>query len=173
VYRIARRMLPDADGAEDVTRAAFLKLWTNPGAFRGGHFSGWLGRVARNCLIDALRCRAVRREAIAPAADRAFEARIDDLVLFKLDGEHVRRALEPLPPQTSRAQPPFRPAQSKPGFAPACTAREASWSTSSATDTANYDTWSTRATSATNPLARPTISAERRLMRWTLGLPPG
>jgi DNA-directed RNA polymerase specialized sigma24 family protein len=54
-------------------------------------------------LIDALRRRAVRREAVAPAADTAFEARIDDLVLFKFDGEHVRRALEPLPPQTWRA----------------------------------------------------------------------
>src|SRR5450631_1523563 len=47
VYSIARRMLSDAEAAEDVTQAAFLKLWTNPGAFRGGHFSGWLGRVAR------------------------------------------------------------------------------------------------------------------------------
>jgi RNA polymerase sigma-70 factor (ECF subfamily) len=97
VYGIARRMLPDAQAAEDVTQATFLKLWTSPEAFRGGHFSGWLGRVARNCAIDALRRRAVRREATTPAARAALEARTEDLALAKNDGDHVRRALERLP----------------------------------------------------------------------------
>src|SRR5450755_2892373 len=96
VYGIARRILPDAEAAEDVTQAAFLKLWTNPEAFRGGHFSGWLGRVARNCTIDALRRRAVRREAIAPAAEAVLEERTDDLALSKIDGDYVRHALERL-----------------------------------------------------------------------------
>lgn len=98
VYGIARRMLSDAEATEDVTQAAFLKLWTNPESFRGGHFSGWLGRVARNCAIDALRRRAVCAAAIAPAAaEAALEARTDDLAMSKIDGDHVRRALERLP----------------------------------------------------------------------------
>ena len=97
VYGIARRMLPDAEAAEDVTQAAFLKLWTNPEAFRGGHFSGWLGRVARNCAIDALRSHAVRRESIALAPEAVLEARTDDLALSKIDGDHVRHALQRLP----------------------------------------------------------------------------
>jgi RNA polymerase sigma-70 factor (ECF subfamily) len=97
VYGIARRMLPDAQAAEDVTQAAFLKLWTNPEAFRGGHFSGWLGRVARNCAIDALRRRAACREATAPVAEAVLEARTDDLALSQIDGDHVRHALKRLP----------------------------------------------------------------------------
>jgi RNA polymerase sigma factor (sigma-70 family) len=44
-----------------------------------------------------LRRRAIRREAIAPAAEAVLEARTDDLVLSKIDGDHVRHALEQLP----------------------------------------------------------------------------
>ena len=44
-----------------------------------------------------MRRRAIRREAIAPAAEAVLEARTDDLVLSKIDGDHVRHALEQLP----------------------------------------------------------------------------
>jgi hypothetical protein len=71
VYGIARRMLGDDGTAEDVTQAAFLKLWTNPQAFRGGNFAGWLARVTRNCALDALRREAVRSAARALPMQRS------------------------------------------------------------------------------------------------------
>jgi DNA-directed RNA polymerase specialized sigma24 family protein len=95
-YGIAQRMLGDDGTAEDVTQAAFLKLWTNPQAFRGGNFAGWLARVTRNCALDALRREMVRRTGTR-AADAALEAWTDDAVLAELDGVRVRWAPAQLP----------------------------------------------------------------------------
>jgi len=57
VYRVAHRILRNALDAEDVTQTIFLKLWSNPDAFRGGNVEGWLTRASRNCAIDVLRKR--------------------------------------------------------------------------------------------------------------------
>jgi len=96
VYGIARRILGDDGTAEDVTQAAFLKLWTNPQAFRGGNFDGWLARITRNCALDALRREAVRRTGTL-AAGAGLEAWTDDVVLAERDGDRVRWALAQLP----------------------------------------------------------------------------
>jgi len=96
VYGLAVRVLADPAGAEDVTQAVFLKLWTNPELFRGGNFAGWLARVARNRAVDVLRSRAVRSESDLPEALPADDA-LEDRAFARLDAELVRAALAQLP----------------------------------------------------------------------------
>lgn len=96
VYGLAVRILADPAGAEDVTQAVFLKLWSSPELFRGGNFAGWLSRVARNRAVDALRSRAVRAESDLPDALPADDA-LEDTAFARLDGERVRAALAKLP----------------------------------------------------------------------------
>jgi RNA polymerase sigma-70 factor (ECF subfamily) len=95
VYGLAVRVLDDPAGAEDVTQAVFLKLWTSPELFRGGNFAGWLARVVRNRAVDALRSRAVRSESDPPEALPADDA-LEDTAFAHLDAEHVRAALAQL-----------------------------------------------------------------------------
>ena len=95
VYGIALRVLGDRAGAEDVTQAVFLKLWSSPELFRTGNFGAWLARVARNRSLDALRRRMHSDEHVD--ADAPAEQAVDDEVLAGLEGAHVRAALEQLP----------------------------------------------------------------------------
>ncbi|HZO95629.1 MAG TPA: sigma-70 family RNA polymerase sigma factor [Candidatus Baltobacteraceae bacterium] len=98
VFGIGLRMLGDAALAEDVTQGVFLKIWTSPGAFRGGSFAAWVSRVTRNRALDLLRSRAARPEAEIPA-DLPLDASLDDDVFARIDAERVRDALAALPPE--------------------------------------------------------------------------
>ncbi|MEL6259110.1 MAG: RNA polymerase sigma factor [Pseudomonadota bacterium] len=56
VYAVARRMLRDDAGAEDVTQEAFLRAWKAlPNWEPKAKFSTWLHRVAMNLCYDRLR----------------------------------------------------------------------------------------------------------------------
>lgn len=96
VYGIALRMLGESAGAEDLTQAVFLKVWSAPESFISGNLGAWLSRVTRNRALDVLRSRAVRSEAELPA-DVALDGSIDDVVFARLDGDRVRAALAALP----------------------------------------------------------------------------
>ncbi len=96
VYGVALRVLADGPTAEDVTQAVFMKLWADPGAFRGGNFGAWLARVARNRALDAVRSRAARAQGEIPA-DVPLDFALDEAVLRQLDGARVRAALANLP----------------------------------------------------------------------------
>jgi len=96
VYGIAVRMLIDVSSAEDLTQSVFLKLWSAPGAFRGGNFVAWLCRVTRNRALDILRSKAARPDAKIPCSIAADDP-IDNVVVARLEGERVRRALAALP----------------------------------------------------------------------------
>jgi RNA polymerase sigma-70 factor, ECF subfamily len=98
VFGIGLRMLGEANMAEDLTQAVFLKLWTAPDAFRGGSFVAWLSRVARNRALDILRARSARAEAEIPP-ELPLEGALDDDVFARLDAERVRDALAGLPPE--------------------------------------------------------------------------
>jgi RNA polymerase sigma-70 factor (ECF subfamily) len=96
VFGIGLRMLGDPALAEDVTQTVFLKLWTAPGAFRGGSFVAWVSRVTRNCSLDVLRSRAARPESEIPA-DLALDGALEDEIFVRLDAQRLRDALATLP----------------------------------------------------------------------------
>jgi RNA polymerase sigma-70 factor (ECF subfamily) len=59
IHALARRMLGDASGAEDVAQETFLRAWRTAPDWRPGtaRFSTWMHRVALNLCYDALRRR--------------------------------------------------------------------------------------------------------------------
>jgi len=96
VYGIAFRMLGDAMSAEDCAQAVFLKVWSDPEAFRGGNFVGWIARVTRNRALDVLRSRAMRPEGEMPV-DIPLDFELDNSVFSRLDSQRVRSCLADLP----------------------------------------------------------------------------
>jgi RNA polymerase sigma-70 factor (ECF subfamily) len=96
VYRVALRMLGDAPGAEDVTQAVFMKVWSAPELFRGGNVGAWIARIARNRALDVLRSRGTRQESELPCNLLDTEA-IEDVAFARIDAALVRNALATLP----------------------------------------------------------------------------
>jgi RNA polymerase sigma-70 factor (ECF subfamily) len=96
VFGIAQRILGDPNGAEDLTQAVFLKLWSAPQAYRAGNFGAWLARVTRNQALDVVRSKAARSVDEMPA-ELALEGSVDDEVFARIDGARVREALRSLP----------------------------------------------------------------------------
>ncbi len=62
MFRIALRMLGDADEAEDAAQVAWISAFRNLNAFRGGQLRTWLARVVVNSCYDEIRRRHRRRE---------------------------------------------------------------------------------------------------------------
>ena len=75
VLALARRMLCDADEAEDVAQEAMMRLWKIAPDWRAGEarISTWLYRVAANLATDRLRRRP--REAPLEAAGDPADGR--------------------------------------------------------------------------------------------------
>jgi RNA polymerase sigma factor (sigma-70 family) len=96
VYGVAFRILTDAPGAEDVTQAVFLKVWSSPNLFRGGNFAAWIVRVTRNRALDVMRTRSAHAETTLPETLPETEA-IEDTAFARLDATLIRTALEALP----------------------------------------------------------------------------
>jgi RNA polymerase sigma-70 factor (ECF subfamily) len=66
VYRLALRLLGDADDACDATQDVFLRVWRSLGNFReGSAFTTWVHRVTTNRCLNELR----RRPRSAPLPD--------------------------------------------------------------------------------------------------------
>jgi RNA polymerase sigma-70 factor (ECF subfamily) len=98
IYHITR----DSNDVEDVAQEVFLKAYRSLGAFRGGSFRAYLGRIARNHCYDVLR----RRKAAAgirfvegvpddwPSVEKGPE---DTVIADELAGE-VRHILNDLQP---------------------------------------------------------------------------
>jgi RNA polymerase sigma-70 factor (ECF subfamily) len=96
VYGVALRMLGDAAGAEDVTQAVFIKVWSSPELFRGGNFAAWIVRVTRNRALDVLRSRATRSEGEFPESMPESEG-VEEVAFARIDAQRVRNALAELP----------------------------------------------------------------------------
>jgi RNA polymerase sigma-70 factor (ECF subfamily) len=59
MYRVALRMLADADGAHDVVQEACLKALGRVHEFDGrAALATWLHRITVNCAVDAIRAEA-------------------------------------------------------------------------------------------------------------------
>ncbi len=98
VYGVALRILSDPGAAEDVTQSVFLKIWSDPEAFREGSFGAWIARVARNRAIDALRMRTGHPTAEVPESIPEDQP-LEEMALARLSGERVRDAMGQLTPE--------------------------------------------------------------------------
>lgn len=67
-----RALLGDPGAAEDAVQETFLRAWAACGSFDpavGPLLATWLGTIARNVAVDALRARAVRPRLTVEADD--------------------------------------------------------------------------------------------------------
>ena len=85
VERLARRILRDAEDADDATQEALAKVCVRLKQFRGGaQFSTWLHRLTVNTCLDAVEHRKARvheplGDGLASADDPAGAARNSEL----------------------------------------------------------------------------------------------
>jgi RNA polymerase sigma factor (sigma-70 family) len=109
VYGLARRVVTDADLAEEVAQDAFMRAWTHASTFdpRRGRAVAWLLRITRNLAIDALRVRRdlpfdpdVLVDELTGTGRRDQATQADEL---RYDGaDQLRRALRALPAEQAR-----------------------------------------------------------------------
>jgi RNA polymerase sigma-70 factor (ECF subfamily) len=96
VFGIGLRLLGDPASTEDLVQSVFLKVWTNPAAFKGGSLVAWLGRVTRNAGLDVLRKRSAHPETEI-AAEMPLDDMFEDAVVADSEAQRVRSALLRLP----------------------------------------------------------------------------
>lgn len=98
VYGIAMRLLGQVSGAEDVTQAVFMKVWSAPDAFEQGNFAAWIGRITRNKCLDVLREKA-RHPADELVQDVVSSDSVDSAAFARLSAASVQNALAQIPPE--------------------------------------------------------------------------
>lgn len=104
-YRVAYRILGDADGALDVVQDAFVKIHKNIHQWdAGSKFSSWAFRVVTNLSIDRIRRQNRERKAWEHRAQEE-PAYLDDTADHGLVAQErkrllgeVKAAIEQLPP---------------------------------------------------------------------------
>ena len=110
VVGLARTILGDSAGADDVAQETFLRAWRHAASFdpRRGSVAAWLLTIARRIALDAVRAR-VRRRTLpvdplelaqveqASGDDPAREAGVAE------EARQVRKALAVLPAEQARA----------------------------------------------------------------------
>ena len=75
MYRVAYRMLSDAEAAQDVVQEACVKALAGMGRFNGqASLATWLHRITVNCAKDALRSQG-RKERVQEALQSRRENR--------------------------------------------------------------------------------------------------
>jgi RNA polymerase sigma-70 factor, ECF subfamily len=101
-FAIALRITGDYAIAEEVLQDVFLAVWRTAGGFRpSGCVEAWLRGIARHRAIDATRAAVFRarnhEQSLEPALELSAGDDSEEQVARRLDGEHVRAALEQLP----------------------------------------------------------------------------
>jgi RNA polymerase sigma-70 factor (ECF subfamily) len=101
VFGVARRVLGDANAADDVVQEVFVTVWERPHLFDGtrGTLAAWLGMLAHRRAVDRVRREeASRRRSEAVAAQPPPPSTdLDEAVATLLVGERVRDAVNDLP----------------------------------------------------------------------------
>ena len=98
VFGLALRRLGDRGHAEDAVQEAFAAIWRSASTYRPerGAAGGWLYTVARNAIVDRLRCNGPAVDAELPelaSAEPGPAQRAEDSDV----AWRVHRALEELP----------------------------------------------------------------------------
>lgn len=106
VYRVTRRILSDAEAAQDAAQDAFVNALGALARFRGeSSFRTWLMRIAVNAARSAGRRQGRRREVdLAVVENRPAED--DDparLAVIRTESDRVRQLLDTLPPKQRMA----------------------------------------------------------------------
>jgi RNA polymerase sigma factor (sigma-70 family) len=101
-FALARRILDDAQLAEDVVQQVFTALWKGSGYdARRGAVSTWMMSVTHHKAIDVLRREGPRRKRLAPEQALLQVAVAgpgpDDEAWMRLRAERTRDALRTLP----------------------------------------------------------------------------
>jgi RNA polymerase sigma-70 factor (ECF subfamily) len=102
MYRVAYRLLCDADAAHDAVQEACVKALASMGRFNGqATLATWLHRITVNCARDALRSQVRKDRAYAALqsqpADRAPAHSPAEILEFKELTDLAWRLLEALP----------------------------------------------------------------------------
>jgi RNA polymerase sigma-70 factor (ECF subfamily) len=105
VYGIALRVTGDEAAAEEVAQDVFMSAWRGASSYRAekGSVATWLGRIARNRAVDALRARKTRggsaRDEWSEAAEAVDPRTIDpeEETSRALRAQEVRGAVAELP----------------------------------------------------------------------------
>lgn len=74
VYGLACHLLGDRAEAADLTQEVLVRLWHHRSDIGDGKTRAWLLRTTRNACLDALRHRAVRRDALTVSTDGVHQA---------------------------------------------------------------------------------------------------
>ena len=93
---VARRILHDADEAEDVVQEVFVQAWRQADRFdvRRGNVLAWLSIMTRSRSLDRWRRRTTRRESgVSEAHELEAPRRVDNVA----EGWAARTALAELP----------------------------------------------------------------------------
>ena len=104
---LARRILDDADEAQDAAQDALLALRTDPVAAEADEaVAAWLSRVVTNRSLNRLRSRRradARAAVVATREPRTAADGPDDLVVATDERERVRASLAVLPERQATA----------------------------------------------------------------------
>ena len=107
VFGLARRVIGEPRGAEDVTQEVFVALWERPEAFdpARGSLRTWLGTLAHRRAVDYVRREEARRRRSERDAARRTTPVPDvaELASAILVAEEVRAALGALPDEQRAA----------------------------------------------------------------------
>jgi RNA polymerase sigma-70 factor (ECF subfamily) len=98
VFGIALRILDDSALAEDALQSVFLTVWHTPDRFRGGSFTAWICRVARNRSLDMCKQRIRLAEVLDLSGTDVGET-FDEKIINSIDAERVCDALKCLTPE--------------------------------------------------------------------------
>jgi RNA polymerase sigma-70 factor (ECF subfamily) len=107
-YGLAHRILGEPTAAEDVVQEAFLTVWRQAATYgpERGTVRAWLLAIVHHRAIDHVRRRSYREErqqALDAVADPPDSADTWEQARQSVEGQHVREALEHLPPDQRRS----------------------------------------------------------------------
>ena len=96
IYRLAYRLLGNAEEAEDATQEAFLRAYRSLRTFRpDASFSPWMYRIATNVCLDMLRARrahtSLDESLLDPASGVSVEGTVAERERLRALTEAIRR----------------------------------------------------------------------------------